>query len=211
MSAVQEDPGSSVAVEVETDRSHRLNESSWREIVFLFETGKATKTELSRKFNVTWQWISAGLRKRGAIYGSKSAIITDALIEAEKSDSARRAEEVTQMRERQRASIDLLQKIQNNIVGVSIRDGVPLASKYDEIKSLNLLIKNQTMIRSDLWEIYDLHRDPDQAEEMPDFIVSDYNEEELKQINEKTFGKPTEDILTDIAATIGIDIDDPIG
>lgn len=190
------------------ERSRYLSDAEWKEAVFLFETGKSTKTDLSRRFGISWQAVSKGLKQRGAIYGSKSSIITDSLIEAEKTDSARKAEEITAMRERQRVSIELLQKIQNNIVGTQIRDNLPLSEKIDDIKALNLLIKNQTMIREDLWRIYDLDRDPDQAEEFPDFVVSEYEPEELRAINEKTFGKSADETLDDLATSIDLDMGD---
>lgn len=178
--------------DADTGSSKRLTASEWTEAVTLFELGKLTKTDLAKKFGVSWSAMFKGLKARGAVFGSKSNVIEDAILESEKSDQKKKSEEVAAMRERQRVGTELLQKLQNNIIGEALRDRAPISSKYDEIKTLNALIKNQKLFREELWAIYDLNRDPDQADEMPDFILSEYEPEELAAINSKTFGEPEE-------------------
>lgn len=187
--------------------TRRLTAAEWTEAVTLFETGKLTKSDLARKFGISFQSMFAGLKQRGAVYGSKTNVIEEAILESEKSDQKKKSEEVAAMRERQRVSTELLQKLQNNIIGEALRDRANLSTKYDEIRTINALIKNQKMFREELWGIYDLNRDPDQADEMPDFVVSEYEPAELAAINAKTFGEAADETLDEIERTLEPDAD----
>lgn len=173
----------------------RLTEAEWSEAKALYETGKGTKSSLAKQFGISRQSMTEGLNARGAVYGAKAAAIEAATVEAQRTDAVKKHEEIAAMRERQLRGVDLLQKLQNKIIGEALRDQKPLSSQNNEFRTLNTLIKNQKLIREELWEIYDLNRDPDGAEEVPEFIVSEYTPDEINAINNQRLGI-TDDPLT---------------
>lgn len=188
-----------------TPTHRKLTEAEWAEAKALYETGKMTKVELSKKFGITRQSITLGLNQRGAVYGSKSKAIEDATIEGQKDESRKRAGEIAEMRERQLKATDMLQRLQNKTIGEALHARKPLASQYDEYKALNALIKNQKMLREEFWEIYDLNRDPDGADEIPEFIVSEYEPDEIRAINNQRLGISPDDGLDEAASALESD------
>ena len=178
-----------------TSSSKKLTEAQWAEAKALYETGKSTKIDISRKYGISRQAVTEGLNNRGAVYGSKSKEIENATIEAQKGSAVRLFEEIAQMKASQTKSNELLQKLQNKAVGDALRESKPLNSQIHEFKALNILIRNQKMMREEMWAIYDLNRDPDGSDEIPEFIVSEYTPDEIELINAERLGISPDDTL----------------
>lgn len=194
-----------------TPHHKKLTEAEWAEAKALYETGRHTKVDLAKKYGISRQSMTEGLNARGAVYGSKSKVVEDATVEAQRTDQAKRHEEIAAMRERQLKGVDLLQKLQNKAIGDALRDNKPLHSQASEFKALNTLIKNQKMIREELWEIYDLNRDPDGADEIPEFIVSEYTPDEIDAINHQRLGTTPDDAMAELERATEGDTDDILG
>lgn len=182
----------------------RLTEAEWAEAKGLYETGRMTKVDLSKKFGVSRQSMTEGLNKRGAVFGARSKEIEAATVEGQKTDAHKKASEIGDMREERKKAIVLLGKLQNRIIADCLSKEQPLASKQAEIKALNGLIKNAAIIRGELWSIYDLDRDPDGGEEIPEFIVSEYEPDEIAAINRQRLGE-------DVSAEAALAALDPEG
>jgi DNA-binding beta-propeller fold protein YncE len=177
-----------------------LTEAQWAEAKGLYETGKMTKADLSKQFGVHRNTMSSGLIARGAVYGAKSKVIEDATVEASKTDTAKLSAEIAGMKEKRKLGIELLDKLQNKVMAEALRDNKPLSSRSDEFRTLNTMIKNAKMVREELWAIYDLNRDPDGGDEIPEFIVSEYTADEVDMINKERLGVEPEQILEKILA-----------
>lgn len=193
----------------------KLTEAEWTEAKTLYELGRATKADLARKFNVTRQAIHAGLEARGAVYGSKSAVVAEATIDASKSDAQRRVEEVQAMREKQRKLIETTQQLAAKQMMDAIRDGVPIHSRANDIKALKNLMAIFAAGRAELWEIYGLNDDKDAGEELPEFAVSEYTEEDLALIHAKQTGGDADAMLEELQRQVeeggGDDLSDLLG
>lgn len=183
----------------ETSQKH-LTLAEWAEAKALYETGKMTKVDLAKKFGVSRATITNGLNQRGAAYGSKSTAIENATIEASKGDQQKLFEEIAEMKAKRKKSVEILDQLQTRTMGKLLQENLPLATKADEFRTLNTMIKNAKLIREELWAIYDLDRDPDGADEIPEFIVSEYTADEVDLINKQRLGIDPEAVLETVEA-----------
>jgi transposase-like protein len=167
----------------------RLSEAEWAEAAADFELGKATATALAAKYGVDRTTISRGMKLRGKVYGARSKIIEQATIDAAKTDSAKRVEEIAAMKENQRKLIETTQKMATKLMMDSINERVAIGSKHADARTLALLMKIHSTARAELWEIYGLNADADADQEMPEFAVSEYTPDELEMITRQNRGE----------------------
>ncbi|MDG2531022.1 hypothetical protein [Caulobacter endophyticus] len=153
-------------------RQTRLTPAQWAQAKALLETGQMTKAGLARKFGISRQSMSEGMNKRGAIYGSRCHVVEEACIEGLKDDAARRAEEIVALREKQLKATELLHRLQMKAMADAVRDDRPLSSLLSEAAAISLLIKNQRLIRQQLWGLYGLRDQPATADTV-EFVVSE--------------------------------------
>lgn len=172
--------------------TRHLTEAEWAEAKGLYETGKMTKSSLAKKYNVSRPTMTNGLNARGAVYGSRSSEVEKATIENAKSDAAKLSDEIATMRQDRLKNIDLADKLQRKLIAEALRDSRPLSSMADEFRTLNMVLKNNKIIREEYWAVYDLDRDPDAGDEIPEFIVSEYTDDEIDALNRERFGEEVE-------------------
>lgn len=185
-----------------TSTIKRLSEAEWAEACADFELGRSTATALAAKYGVDRSTISRGLKLRGKVYGARSKVIEQATIDAAKTDSAKRVEEIVAMKDNQRKLIETTQKMATKLMMDSIQERVPISSKLQDARALAILMKIHSTARAELWEIYGLNDDADADQEMPEFAVSEYTPEELEMITRQNRGEElTPDAALDLLAS----------
>lgn len=172
----------------EPTKTKRLTEAEWTEAKALFEAGRATKTMLAEKYGVSRQAISAGMAARGAVYGSKTGMIEKAALEAQKDLAAKQVEEIQAFKQSQKQMVTTVQKLAVKAVMDKVRDSKPIADAKADVTTLRLLMNTIRMGRDEMYHLYDLHRDPEGAEELEEFIVSEYAQDEIDEINRERIG-----------------------
>lgn len=179
-----------------------LTEAEWAEAKALLETGRMTKTELAAKYGVSKQAISQGLNARGAVYGSKSKIVEEATIQAQREDASKRIEEIQAFKEKQRKMVEMVQNLTIKAVTDQIRTGKPLGDIDKDLGALNRAMKNLQAGRNELYHLYDLYRDPDADSEIEEFIVSEYSQDEIRALNKERLGIDVDADLKEIAESL---------
>ena len=190
-----------------------MTESEWAEAKIDFELGKFTASMLADKYKVRRQTISDGMRARGAIYGARSKVVEEASIDAAKSDSRKRADMVSEMKENQRKLIETTQKLATKAMMDAMRDSTPISQKKADVQTLRIIMTIHQAARAELWKIYGLDDDSDIGEEMPEFAISEYTPDELALINrERTGDLNPDDALAELerAAVLDGEGDDPL-
>lgn len=184
----------------ETTTPKTLTKAEWAEAKGIYEAGKMTKVDLAKKFGVSRITMTNGLNGMGAVWGARSKEIENATVEAAKGTELKLFEEIAEMKAKRRKSIEILDQLQTRTMGKLLQENLPLASKADEFRTLNTMIKNAKLVREELWAIYDLDRDPDGADEIPEFIVSEYTADEVDAINKQRLGIDPESALEAVKA-----------
>lgn len=193
-----------------SEKQKRLTEKEWAEAKALYETGAATKTDLAGKFGITRQSMGRGLAQRGAVYGSKSAVVEEATINAQKDEAAKRVEDIAAFKERQRKMVEMLQNLTIKSVTDKVRDAKPIADARHDIATLNKAMATLTLGRNELYHLFDLHRDPDGASETEEFIVAEYSQDEIEALNKERLGLDPDADLDDVARSLDEPVDDDL-
>lgn len=170
------------------EKQKRLTEAEWAEAKALYETGRLSKTMLADKYGISRQSMGEGLNARGAVYGSKSKEIEQATVEAQKDASLRKAEEIDAMKEKQKKFVEMIQNLTVKAITDKAREGKPLADAKNDIVALRNAMMIVAQGRDELYHLYDLHREPDGAQQTEEFIVSEYTSEEIEILNKVRLG-----------------------
>lgn len=184
----------------------RLTEAQWAEIKADYELGKATKSDLARKYGVTRQSIGKGLDARGAIYGSKSKAIENARLESEVDSARQKVAAIEDFKAKQLTMVTNLQNLALKVLGEKLKAGRPVSDAKTEINTIRSAMAILKMGRDEVYHLYDLYRDPDGAEENEELIISEYSPDEIEAINNSRFGHV--ESLEDVVGTLSNEIDD---
>ena len=188
----------------------KLTEAQWTEAKVLYETGKMNKTALAEEYGISRQAIHSGLTNRGAVYGSKTKVVADATVEAIRDEADKRRDDIQAMKERQRQRVELIQGLAIRQITEQVRDSKPLADRKADMAVLKSAMAIVAVGRGELYHIFDLNRDPDSADKIPEFIVGEYTSEEINALNRERLGISDED-LDDIEAGLDKNLGDPLG
>jgi hypothetical protein len=186
----------------------RLTDADWTEAQTLFELGKLTKTDLADKYGVSRQAISKGLSARGAVYGSKSQVVADAVIEAQKGDTVRRMEEITAFKSKQQKMVEMIQNLTVKALTDQVRATKPIGDVAKDIATLNKAMSTISTGRDELYHLFDLHRDPDGDQETEEFIVSEYSQDEIDALNRQRLGIDPDAALAEVSRSLEGPVED---
>jgi hypothetical protein len=183
-------------------KAKRLNEAEWTEVVTLYELGKATKQDLADKFGISRQAIGQGIIARGAVYASKSKVVADAVIEAQKGEAAKRIEDIVAFKEKQRKMVEMIQNLTIKSITDKVRTSTPIADAKNDIMVLNKAMATIAAGRDELYELLDLYRDPDGDKETEEFIISEYTTDEIDALNKTRLGISPDEDLDEVARSL---------
>lgn len=193
-----------------SEKQKRLLEAEWVEAKALYETGRATKQDLADKYGITRQSMGRGLAQRGAVYGSKSSVVEEATIAAQKDEAAKRVEDISAFKEKQRKMVEMVQNLTIKAVTDKVRAGQPIADAKHDIAALNKAMATISAGRNELYHLFDLHRDPDGASESEEFIVSEYSQDEIDALNKQRLGIDPDADLEEVARSLDEPVDDDL-
>lgn len=194
----------------EAPAGKRMLPADWAAAVTEFELGRATKSDLATIYGISRQAMSKGLDARGAVGGSKSKVIADAIVDAAKDAATKKLEDINAMKERQRQRVELIQSLTIKAITDSVKDRKPISDSKGSIATLRSAMAIVATGRNELFHIFDLHRDPDGGDEIPEFIVGEYTQDEIDALNKERLGI-TDDDLDTMALSLEEPDLDPLG
>ncbi len=196
----------------------RVTEAQWIEAKTQYEAGLMTKSALAEKYGVSRQAMGAGLNARGAVYASKTKMVEEAAVAAARDQTAKKIEEIDSFKVKQRKMIEMLQSLTVRAITDQVKDKKPIADAKPDIDTLRSAMNVLKVGRDEMYELWDLYRDPDGAEEIEEFIVSEYTPDEINALNKERLGIAFEvdDALAEVEASIeggnsADDLDDLLG
>lgn len=173
--------------ETETGTTYRkLTPLEWEEAVTLWESGSATLDDLVEKFGISRTALHEGFKKRGAVKGSRAKEYAKRTEDALKSESALRAEEVKKFRDKFHGFGDFLM----NVTMMEIRNMVAESPRTPETqRKIMAHLKSATdiysKIRDQKFHLYDLYREVEEGEDIPEIAVAQYSPEQLEKIRKE--------------------------
>ena len=157
-----------MAKEKPKSKYSRLSPSQWEQVVVLWELGKATYRELSQMFGISEENIRVGLKKRGAVKGSRAAEIGEAVVEASKDDIQKKLEEINRFKRRYIGFGDVISTLTIKEITEAVKAGVPLSTRKENLLALNKAASTLATLRS---EGYHLHGLNDENQITEDFEI----------------------------------------
>jgi hypothetical protein len=174
----------------ETKEIRKLTEAEWAEIVAEWELGTTTLAELEKRFGISQPALSMGLKKRGAVRGSKAETIrkrvSEALVESavEKARSFSEAKRgrIEETKEQQYQWAVALAKATMNIVAKSARDRTPIAANLNDLKALRVATAVISTVRQERYRLLDMDEAVDDNE-IPELHIKEFTPDELQKIH----------------------------
>lgn len=195
-------------------KGKRLTEAEWATAKADYELGKATKQDLADEYGISRQAIAKGLAARGAVYGSKSKVVEDATIAAQKDEQVKRVEDIAAMKEKQRKMVEMVQNLTIKTITDQVRGtgsgSKPIGDVHKDIATLNKAMATIAAGRNELYHLYDLHRDPDGANETEELIISEYSQDEIEALNKERLGVDPDEALAEVARSLDEPVEDDL-
>lgn len=160
----------------------RLTPSEWAQVVTLWELGRATLSELSRLFGISVAALRKGLKNRGAVRGIRAHEIGNSAVEAAKSDVQKNIERISTMKERFIGYTDLVAKLTMKELTEAVRDKTPLATKRNDLQTLQRAANILATLRSESYHLYGLNDENPMDEELPEIGITEYTSEEIAKM-----------------------------
>jgi hypothetical protein len=166
-----------------------LTPAEWAEVVTLWELGKVTLVDLSAKFGISPAGLSKGLKKRGAVKGSRAKEVGDAMAKAvlkvTEEDALTAAEErQAKINETRKSHYDYAKMLASQIMGrlaKAQKDERPFESEMNNIKTLRIAAQGLATIRQERFAILDADKAVDQ-DELPELVIRDLTEDEITKL-----------------------------
>lgn len=171
------------------EKEIRLTPAQWAEAVALWELGQVTLRDLSAKFGISEPSLSAGLKKRGAVKGSRAheigkaaadaaakAAITEAEDQAEK-----RKRRIVETKERHYEYADSLAKLIMKEIVDTVRAGKPVGVSLKSIQALRLAAAGLKDIRAERYAILDVDAEIDQ-DQLPELTIRELTQDEVEKM-----------------------------
>lgn len=160
----------------------KLTPAEWEQVVVLWELGKSTLRELSKLFGISEVALHKGLKNRGAVKGIRSHEIGASAVEAAKSDVQKSLERIAAMKERYLGYSDLVAKLTMKEITEAVRDKVPLATKRNDIQTLQRAAAVLATLRNENFHLFGLYDEDTIKEDLPDIGITEYSADEIAKI-----------------------------
>lgn len=160
----------------------RLTPAQWEQIVVLWEFGKTTAEDLAGVFEVSVTAIKKGLKKRGAVKGSRAHEVGEAAATAAKDAATERIERIGKMKDQYLGWNDLLAKLTIKEIHGALKEDKPLAGVKDNLLAINKAVANIKMLRDENYHLLGLYDENPEDEELPELVIGEYSAEELSAI-----------------------------
>lgn len=163
----------------------KLDEREWGQVVALWEAGAVTTTELAEKHGVAKATITAGLNKRGAVYGRQAVEDAQQIAKDSREDISlliTRAKETKDFH--YRTSTQLASLAQKKII-LAEKGEMSYARADEELKTILVAMKIQGEARKERFAVLGLDN-PDAfiTDELPELSIVEMSSHEIEQIRE---------------------------
>ena len=163
--------------------SKRLKESDWLVIVALWERGEVTLSELSTKFSISKAALSQGLKRRGAVRGSKAHVATKKIQEKIESEKEKLIEDIYNFKKRFIGYGSYLSEMAvTTIREAAMPGGKGVANVRGELVSIFEATKTVSKIRDDLYHLYDMYDKDNSHQENFDFNIGVYSSDDIDDL-----------------------------
>lgn len=166
------------------DTSKRLKESDWIVIVSLWERGETTLSELALKFGISAAALSQGLKRRGAVRGSKAHISEKKIQQKIEDEKEKLIEDIYNFKKRYIKYGDLIMNLTISEITECKKRSAPLRTVQPDLHALNTAAKNLKSIRHDLFHLYDMYDKETSIEEDFKFDIGVYTEQDIEALRE---------------------------
>jgi hypothetical protein len=171
--------------ETSVEVTKRLKESDWIVIVALWERGEVTLSELSDRFTISKAGLSQGLKRRGAVRGSKAHIATKKIQEKIESEKEKLVEDIYNFKKRHIGYGNYLADMAVETVrAAKSPGGVGLANCRGDLASIVEAVKVIDKVRDNLYHLYDLYNKENVPSENMDFNIGVYSEKDVDALRE---------------------------
>lgn len=160
----------------------RLKESDWLVIVALWERGEVTLQELSDKFGTSKPALSQGLKKRGAVRGSKAYLGAKKITEKIEDEREKLIEEIYFFKKRYIKNGELLMKYTMELLDSHKAAGTLGTIGKLELTAIGEATKVFKSVRNDLYFLYDLYDKDSSNEDNFNFNIGVYTESDVESL-----------------------------
>lgn len=172
--------------------TRKLTEAEWVEIVELWELGEVKLEDLSERFGISAPAISKGLKKRGAVKGSKAAAKAAAVaaavvaseIEEAVDTAAERRKRVEETKKQHYEWTTMLAKMAMATIAEAKRAGKPLSAVAGDLKALQSATNIVARARDERYTILDMHNEVDEKG-LPDLVIRDLTDDEIEDLRSR--------------------------
>jgi len=166
-----------------------LTPAEWAEVVTLWELGKVTLSDLSDKFKISPAGLSKGLKKRGAVKGSRAREVSEAVAKTVLKETAEEAltaaeERQAKINETRKSHYDYAKMLSQQIVGrlaKAQQEKRPFETEIGNIKTLRLAAQGLATLRQERFAILDADKALDQ-DELPELVIRDLTDDEITKL-----------------------------
>lgn len=178
--------------------SKRLKDSDWIVVVALWERGEVTLSELSDKFGVSKAALSQGLKRRGAIRGSKAHMGHKKIADKIEEEREKLIEEIYAFKKRYVKHGETLMEMTMEILKDHKASGT-LTMARNEIAAIGEASKIYKTSRDNLYHLYGLYDKDKVEEENYNFNIGVYSDSDIESLRQaqKYLDKVEEEIKDD--------------
>ena len=175
----------------EEKESKRLTPAQWAEIQALWEGGTVTLKELSERFDVSEPSLSRGLKKRGAVKGSRAgeigraaakAATAAATAEAE-SFAARRRRRIEETKESHYKWAETIGKLMMAELAKAQAAGVAFGTTLKSMQALRLAAAGLKDVREERYALLDVDSEVDQTS-LPELTIRELSQAEIDTLRD---------------------------
>lgn len=166
-----------------------LKPAEWETIKALYEAGTATIDELATQFEVKPDTLRKRLKREGVVKGSRSEQVAEAAASAA-ADAAREQAErmvrrIGETKEQHYQYAEAIAKVTMKTIVAAQNKGQALAAIEGDLSALQRAMKTLETARKERWAILGLDNDDGNPEDVPELLVSELTEEQVREIQEQ--------------------------
>ena len=175
----------------------KLTPLEWEEIVTLWESGSVTLDVLVERYEASRTALHDGLKKRGAVKGSKAKEYAKRTEDSLKSDATIRAEEVKDFRKKYHGFGDFIMTMTMVELNRLQKESPRTPETQRKIMAhLKMSADIYAKIRDQKFHLYDLYNEREEEADIPEIAVAQYSEEMLEALRKsQEKEEPTEEEL----------------
>lgn len=185
------------------EKQKRLSPAEWEQVKLYWEMGTHSLSQLADEFGIRADTIQKRLKADGIEKGARAHEVASATRESAKNELAEQAAEnlkrVHSTKDDHYKWAEALAKLLMSEIVDAKQTGTAIGARDANITTLGKAAKTLEVLRKERYAILNLNKDDGDPDEMPELIISELNEEQIRDIQDAMRGVSVEDSL-DISA-----------